>query len=63
MWAFLFCFDSSPFTENKSFSRTHRIDKNYNIGITGFTMWKQKNIQQKNVTPLSIELTTSAIQV
>ena len=49
-------------TTAKSFSRTHRIDKNDNIGITGFTMWKQKKNQQQNVTPLSIELTTSVIQ-
>ena len=47
----------------KTFSRTHRLDKNDNIGITGFTVWKQKKSQQQNVTPLSIELTTSAIQV
>ena len=47
-----------------SFSRTHTIDKNGNIGITGFTTLKQnKTFQQQNITPLSIELTTSAIQV
>ena len=40
------------------------MDKNGNIGITGFSTWKQKQkIQQQNGTPLSIELTTSAIQV
>ena len=31
------------------FLRTHRIDKNGNIGITGFTMWKHKKKSSKKM--------------
>ena len=40
---------------DSSFSQTHKIDNNGNIGIKGFTTWKQKKIQQQNVTQVSIE--------
>ena len=45
----------------QSFSRTHRIGNNGNIGIRSLNTWKQKKIHQQNVTPVSIELRPLAI--
>ena len=36
------------------FSQTHNIGNNANIGIRGFTTWKQKN-SNKILPPVSIE--------
>ena len=45
---------------NRSFHKIAEISNNGNIDIT---TWKKKEILKQNITPMSIELWTSAIQV
>ena len=43
------------YSGNRVFSKLDEIGNDANIGIRGFTTWKQKNSSNKMLSPMSIE--------